>query len=115
MGAPADDDLSNLVAAHRRCNCQKSASLAAVAHLAHWRDRLQGGALDRIARRTGWSHDPERALARARAVYRWTPPATPLWRRDAEYEPWREFDVRRALRPSALRAAENPPDSGSWR
>lgn len=89
---------------------RKSASLAAPVHVQRWRSRLADARMAPISRRTGWTHDADRTLARARAVYRWTPPETPLWLRDAEYEPWRAFAVRRALRSPALLTAEDPPD-----
>jgi 5-methylcytosine-specific restriction endonuclease McrA len=87
----ADDRLDNLVVAHRRCNNDKRASLAALGHLDRWWHRSRhGGADDRrlagIAQRLNWPRRPERTTAAARGLYLHQPAGTMLWRNRGEVE-----------------------------
>ena len=79
-----DNGLTNLVAAHDRCNNAKRDSLAAAGHLERWLERTQPGspehgAVAEIHRATGWPSDTGRTLGAARAVYLWIPDGTLLW------------------------------------
>ena len=82
--------LENLVVAHARCNAQKSDSLAAAAHVDHWRARTRSGSpvsaeLDRLAEAIGWTRHPERTLGVARALYLRLPEDARLWLRGEEF------------------------------
>jgi 5-methylcytosine-specific restriction endonuclease McrA len=95
-----DNTIDNLVAAHARCNNDKSASLAAFHHVQHWIGRFRPGrsdeAMNVVADSTGWRRRLDRVLATARATYLWLPQGTRLWLKRSDYEP---LD-RAKLRPS---------------
>jgi hypothetical protein len=82
-----DDGLDNLVVAHRRCNAQKRDFLAAVPHVARWRDRATSmtSALDDIGTKARWQRLPERTLGVARAIYLRLPAETRLWVQAQEF------------------------------
>jgi hypothetical protein len=90
-----DNGLDNLVAAHGRCNGQKSASLAGLDHLEHWLARNEDDRLSVVAEHARWPRRPERTLAAARAAYLVLWPSTMLWTEDGSFEP---FDPDRARR-----------------
>jgi hypothetical protein len=78
--------------AHRRCNNDKRASLAALGHLERWwrRSRPGGAAgrrLDGIAHRLTWPRHVGRTTAAARGLYLHQPAGTMLWRGGGEVEP----------------------------
>lgn len=80
----ADDKLDNLVLAHRRCNNDKRAALAAVGHLSRWLRRFDptgpaSRGLDAIASDLAWPRRPDATLGAARALYLHQPDGTPLW------------------------------------
>jgi len=84
----ADDGLHNLVAAHPVCNSQKSDHLAAEAHVATWRTRLDASAEDlrEVALKAGLPFDSERSLRLVRSVYSVLPPRSPLWLKSDKFE-----------------------------
>jgi hypothetical protein len=59
-----DNTLDNLVAAHARCNGEKSASLAGISHLRRWIERFAdtpaNQRVEDISRSTGWPRRPDR-------------------------------------------------------
>jgi 5-methylcytosine-specific restriction endonuclease McrA len=81
-----DNTLDNLVAAHRRCNNAKSASIAGYRHLQRWAWRLEDGTLDDVATTTSWPRRTERTLGSVVATYQTLPPRTLLWVVDHDYE-----------------------------
>jgi hypothetical protein len=86
-----DNTIDNLVAAHPRCNNDKSASLASLEHLQHWLARFQPGtpastAVERTAAAAGWPRRSDRVLSTARANYLWLPEGTRLWQQRTTYE-----------------------------
>jgi 5-methylcytosine-specific restriction endonuclease McrA len=114
-----DDRLDNLVVAHRRCNNDKRASLAALGHLERWWARCRsGGSGDRglaeIARQLTWPRQPARTTAAARGLYLHQPAGTMLWRGRGEVEP---LDLRRLgailVEPSSLAADGGADYAGS--
>jgi 5-methylcytosine-specific restriction endonuclease McrA len=114
-----DDRLDNLVVAHRRCNNDKRASLAALGHLERWWARCRsGGSGDRglaeIARLLTWPRQPARTTAAARGLYLQQPSWTMLRRGRGEVEP---LDLRRLgailVEPSSLAADGGADYAGS--
>lgn len=94
-----DDGLDNLVVAHRGCNGDKRDSLAALEHLGAWRDRSQRSELDAVASASRWSRDARRTSSLGMALYRWSPPATPLWVARGAYEPLNHARLLSVLSP----------------
>lgn len=88
-----DDGLDNLVAAHGRCNSQKSKALAAIQpHLQHWTRRFDSESrdarrLETAARELSWPRRADRTLNAARSLYLWLPPGTPLWHSGSTFVP----------------------------
>jgi hypothetical protein len=84
----SDNGLDNLVAAHPKCNNQKSDALAASVHVEHWAQRLRtrGTDLDRASCRAGWFRDPGRSVSVASALYLRLPLGTPLWLNSRKFE-----------------------------
>ena len=85
-----DDSLDNFVVADRRCNGNKSSSLAAHPHLERWRRRFAVGSpyfgqLDDLARSARWDRRPDRSLNVARAIYPRLPQDARLWLRGSEF------------------------------
>jgi 5-methylcytosine-specific restriction endonuclease McrA len=76
-----DNGLHNLVAAHHRCNNGKRDYLAAVRHVADWRERSEHRSreLAQIAADVGWDLGSGRALGAARAIYLGLPRGAVLW------------------------------------
>lgn len=76
-----DDGLDNLVAACRRCNNDKRATLAGPEHLAAVFARNQSWDHDlrAIADERRWPRDRERTLSITRAIYLRAPDERPLW------------------------------------
>jgi 5-methylcytosine-specific restriction endonuclease McrA len=113
----ADDRLDNLVVAHRRCNNDKRASLAALGHLERWWRRSRpGGAADRrldgIAHRLTWPRHVERTAAAARGLYLHQPSGTMLWRGRGEVEPLDPDHLGAILAERSSVAAEDSADYG---
>lgn len=87
-----DDALDNFVVADRRCNGQKSSSLAAADHLRRWSDRFAAGSntdaeFQKLATETRWNRQPVRTLSVARAIYPRLPSDARLWLRGNEFVP----------------------------
>ena len=88
-----NDAIENLVVADR-CNSAKSDHVAATAHLARWRLRLEtaAGPLRDVAERHRWPTDPTRTWALTQSTYTHLAPGTPLWLHGREFEladgPW---------------------------
>jgi hypothetical protein len=85
-----DDGLDNFVVADKRCNADKSASLAASEHVVRWARRFAvsnslDGQLTELARRTAWDRDPERSRSAARGIYLRLPDDARLWVRGREF------------------------------
>jgi hypothetical protein len=76
-----DDGLDNLVAACRRCNNSKRATLAGPHHLARLIERNQqwDGDLDALASERRWPRDHPRSYRIARAAYLRSPDERPIW------------------------------------
>lgn len=76
-----DNGLHNLVAAHHRCNNSKRDYLAAVRHVADWRERSEHRSreLAQIGADVGWELGSGRALGAARAIYLGLPEDAVLW------------------------------------
>jgi 5-methylcytosine-specific restriction endonuclease McrA len=113
----ADDRLDNLVVAHRRCNNDKRASLAALGHLERWWHRSRpGGAADRrldgTAHRLTWPRHVERTSAAARGLYLRQPAGTMLWRGRADVEPLDPDQLGAILIERSSVAAEDRPGYG---
>ena len=77
-----DDSVGNIVAAHAKCNENKSDHLASDEHVRRWRERndAQGSDLAEIARTAAWEWEPDRNLGVARAIYLHLPTSLELWR-----------------------------------
>lgn len=82
-----NDAVENLVVADR-CNGSKSDHLAATAHLARWRLRVEIGVGDLrdVASKHRWLSSPERSTALVRTTYQHLAAGTPLWLRGNEFE-----------------------------
>jgi 5-methylcytosine-specific restriction endonuclease McrA len=105
-----DDRLDNLVVAHRRCNNDKRAALAALRHLGRWWPRLEPGTrtsrqLDDVAARLVWPRRPDRTAGGARGLYLHQPEGTMLWVARGEVERL-EHDGLEAILDNAPLAAE---------
>lgn len=97
-----DDGLDNLVAADRRCNVDKSSSLAAPDHVARWARRFvkesdQHGQLQEMAGATRWHRDARRTLGAARGIYMRLPVDARLWLRQREFVRPDEAVIKDAL------------------
>lgn len=97
-----DDGLDNLVAADRRCNGDKSSSLAAPAHVARWarrfaRESSEHAQLHEIAGATRWHRDARRTLGAARGIYMRLPHDARLWLRRREFVAADGAVIREAL------------------
>jgi hypothetical protein len=75
------NDLFNLVAAHGRCNLQKSDHLAAAPHIERWARRLEDhrGEIHQIAEDLHWAADGSRAHRVAHSTYKLAGGLTQLW------------------------------------
>lgn len=91
--------IENLVAAHERCNLNKSDHLAATGHVAHWTEHLAHAAhpLQQAANDAGWESNAGRTLSVARALYLRLPPDVPLWSAPKRFEPAQPKRLREAL------------------
>ena len=78
-----DNGIENLVFAHGTCNRDKSAFLAAEAHLERWVARIAdpsaSRALRHIADQMRWDSHPDQTLAVARSIYLKLPDGYKLW------------------------------------
>jgi hypothetical protein len=86
-----DNTLDNLVAAHARCNGDKSANLAGIGHLRRWIERFAdtpaNQRVEDISGSTGWPRRSDRVLSAARATYLWLPEGTLLWSENSVHDP----------------------------
>jgi hypothetical protein len=105
-----DDGLDNLVAACRRCNNSKRATLAGPAHLAQLIERnMQWDAdLNGLARERRWPRDNARSYRIARSAYMRSPDERPIWLRTTAGE---HFSILGAYRIelTALLDKVHPP------
>jgi len=97
-----DDSLDNFVVADKRCNGDKSSSLAAGEHLTRWAVRMRDGSsvgsqLDDLAGQAGWDRQADRTLSVARAIYLRLPDDARLWRRAKEFAVPNQRAIRTAL------------------
>ncbi|WP_432574505.1 HNH endonuclease [Kineococcus sp. SYSU DK005] len=90
----AVDGLANLVAADRRCNLAKSATLPALDHVARALDRADTD-LRAIAAPLRWPVEHARVTGVAAALYATSPPGTPLWREPGVFDLLRAGDGAR--------------------
>ncbi|MDA8592509.1 HNH endonuclease [Planctomycetota bacterium] len=83
------NDLFNLVAAHGKCNLQKSDHLAAAPHIERWARRLEdhAGDLHRIADDLHWAADGPRARRVAHSTYKLAGGLTQLWVEESTFVP----------------------------
>ncbi|MFO0760872.1 MAG: HNH endonuclease domain-containing protein [Byssovorax sp.] len=83
----ADNSIDNLVAAHGKCNGQKSDFLAAAEHVERWRERSirNERALADLASAHHWESAPGRSLSVTRAIYGMLPEDARLWRRGKDF------------------------------
>lgn len=91
--------LDNLVVAHRDCNGAKSDHLAALRHLARWRERRAQDldSLEQISRELAWEPPAPQTLAVVRSVYLRLPALSKLWVEGRRFEDAKLEDVLRAL------------------
>jgi hypothetical protein len=91
-----DNGLDNLVLADARCNGSKRDFLAAMDHVAQWRERNQrcSTELDQIARQTHWQREAARTRSVAVAIYSRVPGGSPLWLDRGTFAP---YDRERTL------------------
>jgi 5-methylcytosine-specific restriction endonuclease McrA len=76
-----DDGLDSLVAACRRCNNRKRATLPAAPHLADLieRNRTRDSDLESLARKRHWPRDRQRSTSITRTACLHSPDERPLW------------------------------------
>jgi hypothetical protein len=76
-----DDGLDNLVAACRRCNSDKRATLPGPPHLADLirRNQVSGADVGALAEERRWPRDRQRSTLIARTAYLRSPDVRPLW------------------------------------
>jgi 5-methylcytosine-specific restriction endonuclease McrA len=109
-----DDRLDNLVVAHRRCNNDKRAALAALPHLERWWPRLEPGTrtsrqLDDVAARLVWPRRPDRTAGGARGLYLHQPEGTMLWVAPGEVERLERGRLEEILHSAPLAAEGQVP------
>ncbi|HET9691806.1 MAG TPA: HNH endonuclease signature motif containing protein [Acidimicrobiales bacterium] len=97
-----DNTIDNLVVAHRRCNGDKSASLASSTHLRAWLRRSAAGsagdrALADASAQAQWPRRPERTLASVRGAYLSLYDDQPLWEGVGAYERADPVAIRRII------------------
>jgi hypothetical protein len=94
-----DDGLDNLVVAHAGCNNSKRDFLASAEHVQRWacRTRLEGVALDSVARRLAWPRNADRSLSVIAAIYLRLPAAARLWHDRDRFVPVDHARIRAAL------------------
>lgn len=83
-----DDQLHNLVAAHRGCNNAKLDHLAGLKHLRRWKRRIENSEekLSELGRRLSWPASGDRSHALARALYLRQSADSLLWVAKDEFE-----------------------------
>jgi|GEM_PF-445092 len=76
-----DNDLTNLVLSHHKCNNAKRDSFAAVPHLRHWLERLSKheSPLQQVADEFDWEYNPHSARVVTKSMYQSLPAGTSLW------------------------------------
>lgn len=95
----ADNNVHNLVAAHRSCNGKKSDFLASGEHVDRWsqRSRRRAEELAAVADELRWECDRRRTFGVAAAIYAALPEDAPLWDRGDTFVPLERARVRDAL------------------
>jgi len=97
-----DNTIDNLVAAHPRCNIAKSASLARLDHLQHWRTRFQPGtpastALGTSERRPDGHGGPTGSCPQPRPL--WLSEQTRLWQTKPPMDRWIQTECAPSSHP----------------
>lgn len=92
-----NDNIQNLVIAHRKCNSEKRDFLSATDHVQHWcehRDQV-GSQLEAVAQRHRWMSDLGRTQSVARAIYLRLRDDFRLWRVGSTFEKPDQLRLRR--------------------
>jgi hypothetical protein len=95
----ADNNLHNLVVAHRACNGNKSDFLASGAHVARWAERASrhNDDIETIANELEWECDRKRTFGVASAIYAALPDDALLWVKGDTFTRLNRNQVRDAL------------------